>query len=350
MLADLYISHLMPMSSVVLITGAAGFLGGLLANAILHDPLQPGVRLILVDVVQPKAPAGSTSTVLKADLTDEAQVRGLFATSYGIPDVIYCLHGIMSRGSEDNFDLGVKINVDSVRMLLEAARNFKQPQSPPIKFIFTSSLAVYGGPLPDVITPFTAASPQGSYGFAKLSSELFINEYTRRGWVDGRILRLPTIVVRSGAPAGATSSFISSIIREPLQGQNAICPIGNTINSSELSLPLWLASPQTTIRNLVIASHIDANKFMVHTRVVCLPGFTATVGDELDALLAVGGPDALELVIFEDDPVNRRIVSSWPSAFDNTYALSLGFLVDEGGMLPIVKQFQTELALDSNVF
>ncbi|KAF5319514.1 hypothetical protein D9619_008716 [Psilocybe cf. subviscida] len=337
------------MSSVVLITGAAGFLGGLLSSAIHHDSLRPGVKLILADVVEPKAPAGSTATVLKADLTDTAQVESLFATSYGIPDVVYCLHGIMSRGSEDNFDLGVKINVDSVRMLLEAARKFRRPQVPPIKFVFTSSLAVYGGPLPDIITPFTAASPQGSYGFAKLTSELIINEYTRRGWVDGRILRLPTIVVRSGAPAGATSSFISGIIREPLQGQKAICPIGNSIDSPELSLRLWLASPQTTIRNLVIASHIKADKFMTHTRVVCLPGFTATVRDELDALLAIGGPDALERVVFEDDPVNRRIVSSWPSAFDNSYALSLGFLVDEGGMLPIVKQFQTDLALDSNV-
>jgi hypothetical protein len=134
-----------------------------------------------------------------------------------------------------------------------------------------------------------------------------------------------------------------------LQGQRAICPIGNSNDSHELSLRLWLASPQTTIRNLVIACHIDATNFVAHTRVVCLPGFTATVRDELDALLAVGGPDALKLVVFEDDPVNRRIVSSWPSAFDNTYALSLGFLVDEGGMLPIVKQFQADIALDSKV-
>lgn len=161
-------------------------------------------------------------------------------------------------------------------------------------------------------------------------------------------LRVSSLVHMISCDYGDVFTFIIGIIREPLQGQKAICPIGNSIDSTELSLPLWLASPQTTIRNLTIASHIEANKFMAHTRVVCLPGFTATVRDELDALLAVGGPSALERVVFEDDPVNRRIVSSWPSAFDNTYALSLGFLVDEGGMLPIVKQFQRDLALDSN--
>ncbi|KAF9483710.1 NAD(P)-binding protein [Pholiota conissans] len=329
--------------SVVLITGAAGWLGGLLAKAIHKDPLTPDVKLILVDIVEPKAPDGSNAVVLKLDLTESVQVNQVFNTKFGIPDTVYCLHGLMSRGSEDNFDLGTKINIDSVRSLLESTRSHSERNNP-IKFIFASSLAVYGGPLPDVITPSTLAIPQGSYGFAKLVNELYINEYTRRGFVDGRVLRLPTIVVRPGAPSKAASSFLSGIIREPLQGIEAVCPIGNSFDAPELSLKAWLASPETTIKNLVHAKHIPSDKFLSHTRVVCLPGFTASVREELEALMSVAGSDVLKLVKFEDDPVSREIVSSWPAVFDNAYALSLGFSVDEGGIEPVVKRFQAHLA------
>ncbi|PPQ77832.1 hypothetical protein CVT25_015326 [Psilocybe cyanescens] len=330
------------MTNTVLITGAAGWLGGLLSAQLINDPKTPDLRLILADIFEPKAPAASQSVLVKVDLSDKAQVETLFTTDYGIPDTIYCLHGIMSRGSEDNFDLGIKINVDSVRLLLEATRSYCKPS---IKFIFTSSLAVYGGPLPDVVTSSTIATPQSSYGVGKLTSELMVNEYSRRGWVDGRIVRLPTILVRPGTPSNATSSFISAIIREPLKGLETVCPIGDSIDSPELTLKLWLASPETTIKNIVIAKHIPAEKLLSHTRVICLPGFTASVKDELDALLKVAGQNALDFVKFKDDPVNRRIVSSWPSAFDNAYSLSLGFIVDEGGMEPIVRRFRDNVAI-----
>jgi nucleoside-diphosphate-sugar epimerase len=174
----------------------------------------------------------------------------------------------------------------------------------------------------------------------KLTSELLVNEYTRRGFVDGRIMRLPTIVVRPGVPSNATSAFISGIIREPLKGLEAICPVGNSPDSPELSLAAWLASPETTIKNFIQAKHVPADKFLPHTRVVYLPGFTATVKEELDALVTVAGPEALKLVKFEDNPTNRRIVSSWPARFDNAYPLSLGFSVDEGGMVPVVERFK----------
>ncbi|KAG5652483.1 hypothetical protein H0H81_004839 [Sphagnurus paluster] len=331
------------MSNVVLITGAAGWLGGLLAHALVADPKTPNVQLILADIVEPKAPQGVKAVTIKADLTDKAQIEALFATPLGIPDTVYCLHGIMSRGSEDNFELGLKVNIDSVRALLETTRQ-KSPKDNLIKFIFTSSLAVYGGPLPHVITPDTIATPEGAYGMGKLTSELLVNEYSRRGFVDGRIMRLPTIVVRPGVPSAATSAFISGIIREPLKGLESLCPIGDSLDSPELELPSWLASPETTIKNFVIAKHVPAEKFLKHTRVVCLPGFTATVRDELQALEKVAGKEAVALVKFKDDPINRRIVSSWPPRFDNTYPLSLGFVVDEGGMEPIVRQFQKDVA------
>jgi nucleoside-diphosphate-sugar epimerase len=178
----------------------------------------------------------------------------------------------------------------------------------------------------------------------KLTSELFVNEYTRRGFVDGRIIRLPTVVVRPGVPSAATSAFISGIIREPLKGLEGVCPVGDSLTSPELDrLRAWLASPATTVRNFVIAAHVPAARFRPHTRVVCVPGFTASVRDELDALAEVGGPAALALVRFKDDPTNRRVVSSWPACFDNSYALGLGFVVDEGGMVPIVREFKKDV-------
>lgn len=246
----------------------------------------------------------------------------------------------MSRGSEDNFDLGLRVNVDSIREMLQAARDAKHPSGDPIKFIFTSSLAVYGGPLPDVVTVDTIATPEGAYGMGKLTSELLVNEFSRRGFVDGRILRLPTIVVRPGVPSAATSAFISGIIREPLHGVEAICPVGNGFDSPELKLAAWVASPETTIQNFVIAKHIPASSFLAHTRTVYLPGFTTTVQQELDALAEVAGQDALKLIKFQDDPINRRIVGSWPARFDNSYPCGLGFIADEGGMVPIVRRFK----------
>jgi nucleoside-diphosphate-sugar epimerase len=137
--------------------------------------------------------------------------------------------------------------------------------------------------------------------------------------------------------------ILSGIIREPLKGLEAICPIGDSFDSPELSLPVRFASAETTIQNLIIAKHIPAENFFSHTRVVCLPGFTATIREELEALEEVAGKDVRNLVKFKDDPVNRRIVSSWPAVFDNTYPLSLGFVVDQGGMLPIVKRFKQDI-------
>nr|GAT50560.1 ABC bile acid [Mycena chlorophos] len=334
------------MANVVLITGAGGYLGGLLAEAIATDPKTPNVQLILADIFEPKFPNGTAAIAVKVDLTVPESVDTLFNTEFGVPDTVYCMHGIMSRGSEQNFDFGLQVNFDSVRLVLQAARKYGANRDlPPIKFIFTSSLAVYGGPTPDIVTPSTIATPEGAYGMAKLAAELLVNEFSRRGFVDGRIIRLPTIIVRAGAPAAATSAFLSSIIRDPLKGVESLCPIGDSIDSPELDLAVWVASPKTTVKNFIVAKHIPADKFLPHTRVVYLPGITTTIREELKALEEVGGKKALALVKFKDDPISRRLVLSWPARFDISYPLSLGFFVDEGGMVPIVRQFQVEAGL-----
>ncbi|GMK54954.1 hypothetical protein CspeluHIS016_0200100 [Cutaneotrichosporon spelunceum] len=331
-----------PPSNVVLITGAAGWLGGLLGDALLAD--EPHTQLVLADIVEPRAPKAAPDAVtVQADLSDARAIDALFSTHLGPPSTIYCLHGIMSRGAEDDFDLGLRVNIDSVRGVLERARAETRRSSSPVKFIFTSSLAVYGGPLPPVVGPSTLATPESSYGCGKLVAELLVNEYTRRGFVDGRILRLPTIVVRPGPPSNATSAFLSGIIREPLTGERALCPVGDGLESRALDLAAWVASPETTIRNFVIARHVPAHRFLPHTRAVYLPGFTTTVREELEALREVAGEDALRLVTFKDDSTNRRIVGSWPARFDNDYPLGLGFVVDEGGMVPIVRRFRQQL-------
>ncbi|KAF9059955.1 hypothetical protein BDP27DRAFT_1302147 [Rhodocollybia butyracea] len=334
-------------TNVVLVTGAGGFLASLVAQALLEDPQTPNIRLIITDVVEPRNPTKASDTAdiltVKADLTKPGETDSLFHTRFGIPDTVYCMHGIMSRGSEDNFDFGLKVNVDSVRELLQATRKYGSQLKHPIKFIFTSSCAVYGGPQPHIITPETVATPEGAYGLGKLTSELFINEFSRRGYVDGRVLRLPTIAIRSGAPTGASSSFMSGIVREPLKGLPATCPVGTDLSSPELDLPVWFSSPETVTHNLIYAKHISSSAFPKHTRVVCAPGFTATIREEIEALRQVGGEEALRLIKFEDDPPTKRLVDSWPQRFDNTYALSLGFKADKGGILPIVEKFKKDV-------
>lgn len=335
-------------SPVVLITGAGGWLGGILSSALLKDPATPSPRFILCDIVEPKPPKGLASDSVicrRADLSQASAIEDLFTTEFGAPDVVYCLHGIMSRGAEDNFDLGLKINIDSTRCMLEQARKCGKGQAGQvIKFIFTSSVAVFGGPLPHEVMPSTQASPEGSYGVGKLIAEILVSEYSRRGFVDGRVVRLPTIVVRPGAPSPATSAFVSGIIREPLHGQRAICPIGDSFDDPSLdALEVWVASPENVIDNLVIASHVPAERFAKHSRVVNLPGFTVTVKQELEALRDVAGQDVLDLVDYQKDPTNARIVGSWPRAFNNEYAFGLGFKLHPGGFRACVESFKADV-------
>lgn len=246
---------------------------------------------------------------------------------------------------EENFDLGMKINFDSTRALLEKARHSKTEAGKLITFVFTSSVATYGGDLPDLVLPSTACTPEGSYGIAKYMGEVLVTEYTRRGFINGISVKLPTVVPRPGVPSRATSAFVSGIVREPLAGQEAICPIGTSISDPILAqVGVWVAKPSTTLTNIAQAKNVVMNvssreKMMPWSRSVQLPGFTASVADIIEALRKVRGQEAVDLIKFEQDEICQRIVSSWPQAFDNSYALSLGFVVDKDGYEGAIQEY-----------
>lgn len=294
----------------ILITGGAGFLGQRLAQRLLAHH-GAGVQLLLVDRATTSAFAGEARVQsVAADIADAAELARLVT-----PDtaVVYHLAAIVSSQAEAEFDLGMRVNLDATRALLELCRGLPAPP----KFIFTSSVAVFGGELPAVVVDDTAVRPQSSYGMQKAAGELLVNEYSRRGFVDGRVLRLPTICVRPGKPNRAASSFVSGIIREPLNGEPAVCPVGREV-------PLWLSSPSAAVENLHHAHLVPAEKISGH-RTFNLPGITATVGEMIDALGRAAGPEAVARIRFEPDATIARIVTSWPGRFDTVRARALGF-------------------------
>ncbi|MFM9757512.1 D-erythronate dehydrogenase [Aeromonas dhakensis] len=293
----------------IIITGGGGFLGQKLARALLHSSL-PFSELLLVDIQEPPALANPRVRCLQADLTAPGVAESLISERTA---VVYHLAAIVSSHAEQDFDLGWQVNLDTTRSLLEACRHTR----PGIRFVFTSSLAVYGGPLPELVNDGTALTPTSSYGAQKAMGELLVNDYSRKGYVDGLALRLPTICVRPGKPNRAASSFVSSIIREPLQGENALCPVNP-------ELRLWLSSPATVVANFLLAATLPRGD----ARSINLPGISITVGDMLTALTQAGGQAARDRVQFAADPAIERIVASWPGRIDNQRATALGFMAD----------------------
>ncbi|KAL5332467.1 hypothetical protein BJX70DRAFT_404567 [Aspergillus crustosus] len=304
----------------ILITGAGGYVGQELASALLAS--SPDTTVILADVVTPSLPASasqhaSRARCIQADLTSPSIVDSLFTpeTRY---ETIYLLHGIMSSGAEANFELGVKVNLDSSRYILERLRKVQ----PGVKVVFTSSLAVYGlAPKGFVIdeTNFPPV-PSSSYGTQKLIIELLVNDYSRKGFIDGRAVRLPTVTVRAGAPTQAASSFASGIIREPFHGEKAILPVSRDVE-------MWVSSPYTVVRNLIHAATVPAEAWG-DSRSVNLPGLVVTVQEMLDALEAVGGKERRALVEEKYDADIDAIVQTWSPHFDPKRALALGFKQD----------------------
>ncbi len=243
--------------------------------------------------------------------------KSLRATLTSDTAVVCHLAAVVSSEAEADFDRGMQVNLDATRQLLDACRGLPRPP----RFLFASSLAVFGPDGTEPLAEDVAPMPQSSYGTQKAIGELLVNDYSRKGFIDGRACRLPTIVVRPGRPNRAASSFASSIIREPLAGVEAICPVG-----AEQSM--WLSSPRSAVANLIHALELPAER-LGSWRTINLPGLSVTVTEMLDALARRAGREARALVRFETDPDIERLVKSWPGALDVKRPYELGFRADE---------------------
>lgn len=318
----------------VLITGAAGFLGQRLTDALIaRGELngQPLTRLTLIDQVEAEAPAAATLESVSRAI-DIAIPGALDASLDERPDVIFHLAAVVSSAAEADLELGMTVNFEATRALLEGCRARALSTT---RLVMASSVAVYGGELPETLDDLTALTPQSSYGTQKAMSELLINDYSRRGLVDGRVLRLPTIVVRPGRPNAAASSFASSILREPLNGEDAVCPVPT-------DLELFVMSPGRVIEALLHGAEVPGEAFGA-SRSLMLPGITVSVAEMLEILRETGGDDALARVRHEPDPRIEAIVASWPARFVNLRAERLGFQGDRN-LREIVESFLDERA------
>jgi D-erythronate 2-dehydrogenase len=305
----------------IVITGGAGFLGTRLARKILDRGTltDAGGRVreisavTLLDVAAPATFADPRVNVVTGDLADPAVIaRAVTADT----DTVFHLAAVVSGQAEADFDIGMRVNLDATRALLERCRTLTRPP----KFVFTSSLAVFGGPLPDPVPDDAPVTPQASYGTQKAIGEFLVYDMSRKGFIDGRSLRLPTVTVRPGKPNKAASSFASGIVREPLAGVDAICPVAPTTR-------MWVQSPRAVIDNLVLGHETPASAFRT-SRSINVPGLCVGVGAMVDALRTVAGDAVAARVRWQLDPAIDKIVATWPANFAPAFGLSLGMRAD----------------------
>ena len=305
----------------IVITGGAGFLGARLARRLLELGSLTDSRgqsrkidsLVLVDVVAAKGWDDARVSQVTGDLADRRFIE------WAVPadtDTVFHLAAAVSGEAEADFDLGMRVNLDATRALLERCRLLSSPP----KFVFASSLAVFGGALPDPVPDDAPLNPQASYGVQKAIGEYLVYDMTRKGFVDGRSLRLPTVTVRPGKPNRAASSFASGIVREPLAGINANCPVA-------ASTRMWVTAPRTVIDNLLAGHEAPASAFGL-TRSINVPGISVTVGEMVAALHRVSGDKVADRVHWDYDPAIDRIVSTWPANFAPRLGIALGMQAD----------------------
>jgi D-erythronate 2-dehydrogenase len=301
----------------VLVTGAAGMVGRKLTARLVRDGALAGHaidRMTLTDIAAPEAPAGAPFPVAAA-ACDLAAAGAAGKAIAHRPDVIFHLAAIVSGEAEADFDKGYRVNFGSIRELLEGIRLAGDGYRP--KLVFASSIAVFGAPFPDEIGDEFFLTPLTSYGTQKAIGELLLADYTRRRFVDGIGIRLPTIVVRPGKPNKAASGFFSSIIREPLAGQEAVLPVSEDVRH-------WFASPRAAVEFLLHAAGLAGDRLGARINLT-MPGLTGTVGEEIAALARVAGTDVAGRIRREPDAAIAKIVAGWPQNFDARRATALGF-------------------------
>jgi nucleoside-diphosphate-sugar epimerase len=308
----------------VVVTGGGGFLGARLAAALFargrligaDGSERPISRIALLDrAFPPVLPQDARLSVLTGDVADPDAVGRAIT-----PDTesIFHLAAVVSGEAEANFDLGMRVNLDGFRCVLEHARRCARPP----RMVYTSSVAAFGGELPPVLDDTTVPAPQTSYGTQKVAGEYLLADYSRKGFIDGRALRLPTIVVRPGKANAAASSFASAIVREPLNGVTYECPVGPRTG-------IWLLSPGRAVEAFVHAHELPAPAWRGR-RVLNLPGLATSVQEMVDAMGRLAGAEAVRRIVWRTDPVIEAIVRTWPVRFQTPRALSLGFKGDDG--------------------
>jgi len=300
----------------ILITGGGGFLGSRLARALLARGRLGGEaisKLTLLDAGFPAKPQDPRVELVQADIAGADALEKAAGTDSA---AVFHLAAVVSGAAEADFDLGMRVNLEGTRLLLQALR--QRGRAP--RVVFASSVAAFGGELPEVLDDSTTPRPQSSYGTQKVIGEYLISDFSRKGYIDGRALRLPTIVVRPGRPNAAASSFASGIVREPLNGVPCECPVAPETG-------IWLLSPRRVIEALIHAYELPPQAWG-GDRVVNLPGITATVAEILAALKRVAGAKAAERVAWKPDARIQAIVKTWPVRFRTERALDLGFEAD----------------------
>ena len=323
----------------ILISGGSGFLGQRVARELLKrgqindadgNPRSIS-ELVLADIATPAN--GLTNCKVRYAIGDVSNPKFIAETLSYDTGGIFHLAAVVSGAAEADFDLGMRVNLDGTRSLLEACRHLQKAP----RFLFASSLAVYGGPLPEVVTDATTPTPQSSYGIQKLIGELLVSDYSRKGFIDGRTVRLPTVSIRTGKPNAAASSFASGILREPLNGEEAICPV-------EPDADLWLISPRVAVECLVHGFEVQSEK-LGSIRSLNLPGITVSVKEMVAALERVAGAATAQRISWKPDEWIKAIVKSWPARFDTGRADSLGFPHDEGGFDRIIAEYVSDAGI-----
>jgi nucleoside-diphosphate-sugar epimerase len=301
----------------ILITGGGGFLGFRLARTLLARGTLGGRAISGITLLDGAFPSGVENLqkvkAVTGDVSDEKTIASVCLPD---TDAVFHLAAVVSGAAEADFDLGMRVNLKGMELLLEQMRRCRKPP----RLVYTSSVAAFGGNLPEVLDDSTIANPQTSYGTQKVIGEYLVSDYTRKGFIDGRSLRLPTIVVRAGKPNAAASSFASGVIREPLNGVVSECPVAPQTG-------VWLLSPGKVVDAFIHAWELPPEAWGAQ-RWLNLPGITASVAEMVEAMRSVAGDAVAARVVYKADARIQAIVKTWPVNFRTPRALAMGFKPD----------------------